>query len=324
MLRWLRPKRAIDVPAAGPDNHVADACRVALPLLAQHIDTSHGQMEHAVTALSEQFATIAGRLDAALAVSGELGGVDQGDLGRTLAAGQEELAAVVGALKDLGASRAVLTGEIRTLATFTRELRDMADEVGLIAFKTNMLSLNAAIEAARAGEQGKGFAVVAQEVRSLSQASRETGKRINERTDTIGAALQRLCERSDEALTREADAVARCESNIHGTLTRLGATSVSLAQTTQRLRHESAAIKAEIEGAMVHMQFQDRVSQILQHAARSLRQLADGASADDVGASQQLAQVLSDMAHGYTTAEQRAAHDGEQVAAAQAGGITFF
>ncbi len=65
-----------------------------------------------------------------------------------------------------------------------KEIQTIVEVVNEIAFKTNLLSLNAAIEAARAGEAGKGFAVVAESVRDLSNQSAQAVKSIQKLVNT--------------------------------------------------------------------------------------------------------------------------------------------
>lgn len=59
------------------------------------------------------------------------------------------------------------------LTNQSRLIGDIINTVDDLSQQSNLLAINASIEAAKAGEQGKGFAVVAEEVKNLSQQSKD-------------------------------------------------------------------------------------------------------------------------------------------------------
>jgi methyl-accepting chemotaxis protein len=59
------------------------------------------------------------------------------------------------------------------LANQSRLIGDIINTVDDLSQQSNLLAINASIEAAKAGEQGKGCAVVAEEVKNLSQQSKD-------------------------------------------------------------------------------------------------------------------------------------------------------
>jgi methyl-accepting chemotaxis protein len=62
----------------------------------------------------------------------------------------------------------------------SREIGEIVTLIDVIAFRTNILALNASVEASKAGDAGRGFAVVAQEVRSLALRGADSARRIGE------------------------------------------------------------------------------------------------------------------------------------------------
>lgn len=78
-----------------------------------------------------------------------------------------------------------LNESIRIMSDFISVYKKSNEDISAIAGQTNLLSLNASIEAARAGENGRGFAVVAEEIRTLSDSTKELLTQNDQKAETI-------------------------------------------------------------------------------------------------------------------------------------------
>lgn len=318
-------------PVKTPVGTVANALRTeALPIWARQIETAREQTETAIVALSTRFAGIVSRLD--LALDGAQHASRGSDLAAALSEGRRELERVMEALGAVHAGRVALAEQIRALAVYSGELAKMASEVEVIAFQTNMLALNAAIEAAHAGDAGRGFAVVAHEVRNLSTASRDTGKSIAQKIALVNDSLGRIIETNEQVAAREGEALRDSGERIQGVLSRFGEMGVSLAESSDHLRRESAAIKDEVSESLVQLQFQDRVGQIMSHVVSSMQDVQQNTGAAVSTQAVRGAQdYLAQMSRTYTTEEQRRNHAqiaaqpaSAPLAAVAGGSVEFF
>lgn len=76
----------------------------------------------------------------------------------------------------------------------------IAETIANIAYKTDILAINAAIEAARAGEAGRGFNIVADEVKRLSVQSGDETEKIKPRLGQIETLFRDITQRLAEAM----------------------------------------------------------------------------------------------------------------------------
>jgi methyl-accepting chemotaxis protein len=302
-----------------------------VPVWARHVETGRSQMETAIVDLMVRFSGIVDKLDAALKASEAASEGIDGGLVSVFAQGEKDLGAVVSSLRAATQHKGAMLGKIHELLGFIEELEKMATDVAGIADQTNLLALNAAIEAARAGEAGRGFAVVADEVRKLSTLSKDTGKQISEKVKVISSAISSAVNTSEQAAAGEAQALTNSETAIGSVLGNFRQVTNGLSEASGILRRESDGIRNEVTMSLVHLQFQDRVSQILSHVHENISRLPgyleqnrEEFERNGRLAPVDTAQLLKDIESSYAMAEEHGSHSGKAQTAPAASDISFF
>lgn len=304
------------------------------PVWSGHIESSREQMESAIAALSQRFSGIVDKLDVAVHTSGlETETIDDRDNGlvAVFTRSEHELGAVLDSQKAAMTSMVSMLEQVQGLDRFIVELQDMAADVAKIAQQTNLLALNAAIEAARAGELGRGFAVVAKEFRMLSTQSGETGRHIAEKVGVISAAIIETCRVVQESVKQEDGSMLKAQATIGTVLTDFRTITDALLRSSTLLKNESIGIKSEIGEALVQLQFQDRVSQMMNHVKDNIEHLPEFLQQHrqqyaQAGALQALDPLLllGELKKTYVMADQHVIHGGGKAAQNNDTEITFF
>lgn len=293
----------------------------AAPIWAEQIGNSIKQSTEAVNMLSSRFIEISSELQNTI----EMAGVGEGDskdnfnsresIHKTGQHIQEELHEVTTSLKGIVDYKSQSVQKIQELDNYTSELTKMAESVQQVADQTNLLALNAAIESARAGEAGRGFAVVADEVRKLASQSGQTGEDMKEKVNIISAGVANVLKEARTSAVKEEELILRSDKIIQEVITQHKFTTYSLSEADNLMVNMSKHVRDEISGIVMEMQFQDRVSQILQHITDNLteldQQLKEGTMSFDNLSDPQAGVVdayLADVADSYTTKEELDIH----------------
>jgi methyl-accepting chemotaxis protein len=307
-----------------------------LPVVSKQIKTSKEHVEQETLSLTDTFLVITKKISFLL--DDQRKSDDDAVIGTLLTGTKTILNGVINDLCILNSNEQTIFHEVEQLSSYTAELESMASDVRKVADNINLLALNAAIEAARAGEHGRGFAVVAGEIKKLASSSASTGSRMNKTLNKINTAMASALTSSKATTQVYSKTIESSSEYIEKVLTDIENTLHAFKDKSQTLADASEQIQGEVYHVITALQFQDRVTQILEHAEYNLYDLNEFLLANQAipktERSADLIQtndILEKMALRYTVPEELANHQatvaGEQKTPGQQSkgdDLTFF
>ncbi|MGF7060397.1 methyl-accepting chemotaxis protein [Brassicibacter mesophilus] len=137
---------------------------------------------------------------------------DSEELKKNTMSSNEMVAKILKEIEFVSGISGSMYNDVEGLIEATDKVSKVLANINQIAEQINILALNASIEAARAGEHGKGFTVVAEEVRKLSNSTKQMLDSLNASIDDINSASRK----SSHSVTQSVNEVNKVRDQLHG------------------------------------------------------------------------------------------------------------
>lgn len=154
------------------------------------------------------------------------------------------------------------------IAQRTQDVQTILSEIGAIAKQTNLLALNAAIEAARAGEAGRGFAVVADEVRDLSARTTQFSQQINGLMQSMQTSVKQTEQAIQRMASQDMTFALESKSRVGEIIQTMQMQNRVRSDAVGKLAGSAQSIEQQVNRAVTALQFQDMVSQLMDHVGK--------------------------------------------------------
>ncbi len=250
---------------------------------------------------------------------------DGGAIDAALASQAPALATLLAPSQRAFDQRDAVVAELIHCANAVEALRQLGRQAREIGKHTRLVAFNASIEANRGNSGGKDSSAqaIAAETRALAARMAEVGDQIGNLVGRLDTALtgQRLRAEIDDTSPDELrlELALRAREALTGLLRSMG----SAMQDAGAVKASSRALRTQLEATFVHLQFGDRLNQMLDSVGNDMQNFARWVAANPCATQSDAAEWLDNLAARYTMAEQRAQHHGN-VPIKRASEVEFF
>lgn len=177
-------------------------------------------------------------------------------------------------MKSIAQNMAGLTEKGQAIAEITASVDELSQQ-------SNLLAVNASIEAARAGELGKGFAVVAQEVKALSNQSKQATAEVRKILNDIQQAAQHAAvsieqgTRTVESAVKQSTEAGRSIESLANSVSEAASAAVQIAAASQEQLTGIDQVVTAMQGIQDATKQHVASSKQIEQAAYSLTAIQD-------------------------------------------------
>jgi len=308
-IRLMQQQLADAVPAAqgSAASYAALSALVqdVLPAWRSNVQLARSQTQEAIDKLTLRFVGIHRRLSEALHLA-EDGG--NRDVPQVIQHASVQLGGIALALEQVLSTRNALLHKIEMLSQHNEEIRQLAQEVERLAGVGGTADLFA--------EQ--------QSWSELAARSAQAGRHIFEKTKAIQSQIQVALTSASQLDADAGRMIVDSRLVIDAVIADFRLSALELSGTVDQLEGENREVDDEVCDILVNLQFQDRISQILDHVQldmSKLGQMIGQAGPVSIPAS---ATWLAELEKTYTTQEQRQVHAGQNAGQVTQSQVDFF
>lgn len=327
------------VAAGAPDAH-AEVERVArdyvpmLPVASEQLRDIGREVEEAVLGLCTNFRDMVAKARASVRESQELlqgGGANQKGVEVLVETSQRSLEQLMSRLLHASETSMRAVYRIEDLQRGMQQIDETLRLVEEIAMRARLLSVNAKLEAARQSDGGKAFGVVASEISDVARLCATMGESIDATVKRMRRDVNATVEDLRSLASEDVNQILAGRTAVTAALDDISRVHLQMEQSMHVVAHAGESLAADVAGAIMRMQFQDKVSQRLSHVTHALDEMHDELTAalaevPERGTGDSLRrqqEILQRLARTYTMAAEhgvQARLQGKAVAAHQAEG----